>query len=594
VAVLSAVVVGVTSGVAGGPAASAARAAGVAPVYERSIGAPGQPTIGPSGIDVDSKGILYVADTANSQIAAYDSTAKQIWRVGTLGLTTPGNFSNPRDVAVDDTKGLLFVADTGFNRVQVLSAATGASMSVWPTKFTAAMGIHVGVDATGATVVLVADATLNLIDVFTETGTLVRTVGNATNPGKLSQPRDAATDSHGNIFVADFKDSRVVVFNASGHYLRAWGKWATTVPPAPGTFRDPYGVAVDDLGRVYVSDNLEIQEFTSTGTYIQSFGSAGSGPQQFFQLRRVAVGEGPTPYVYGADLWGFKVLRFTYTGTFSLEYGSGMTPPEGTLNQAYGLTMAPSGLFIADTNNQRVQEFDPSSGTALETFGHRGFGSDLSGFNWPRDVVYDAASNTLWVADTKNFRLLNFNLDGSSTGHHLGSQGSGIGQLNWVFGLASAGADLVVADTKNNRVQLWNPAQPTAPVIWTATGLNQPKAVAVTANDVFVADSGNNQVVELSLTTGQVVQTLAAGKITDPEGIAVTALGNIWVTETSSNQLVELDPTGNVLETYGTSGSGTGQFNHPAHLIVVAGTTEELYVMDVDNGRCQVFAVTGS
>jgi DNA-binding beta-propeller fold protein YncE len=160
--------------------------------------------------------------------------------------------------------------------------------------------------------------------------------------------------------------------------------------------------------------------------------------------------------------------------------------------------------------------------------------------------------------------------------------------------LASAGADLVVADTKNNRVQLWNPAQPTAPVVWTATGFNLPKAVAATANDVFVADSGNNQVVELSLTTGQVVQTLAAGKIMDPEGIAVTALGNIWVTATGTNQLIELDPTGNVLETYGTTGSATGQFNHPTHLIVVAGTTEELYVMDTDNGRCQVFAVTGS
>ncbi len=566
---------------------------GVAPVFERTIGAPGEPNIGPSGIDVDPTGNLYVADTANSQVAAYDPNGNQLWRVGTLGNSGPGNFSNPRDVAIDATHGLLFVADTGFNRVQVLASATGASKSVWSAKFQAAMGIHVGVESNGVTVVLVADATLNHIDVFTETGTLLRTIGTTSGPGKLSQPRDAATDSHGNIYVADFKNNRVVVFTATGAFVRAWGGWAKTLPEK-GKFRDPYGIDLDSAGHVYVSDNEEIQEFTATGTYIQSFGSAGNGPQQFFQLRRVAVGSGTAPYVYGADLWGFKVLRFTNTGAFSLEYGNGMTPPLGTLNQAYGMTLTPQGLYVADTDNQRIEAFDPPTGTPLLSFGHRGFGSDLSGLNWPRDVAYDATTNTLWVADTKNFRLLEFNLNGTSTGHHLGSEGSGTGQLNWVYGLASTGSDLVVADTFNNRVQLWNPSTPSTPVLWTATGFNRPKAVTVAGSLVYVADSGNNQIVELNASNGQVVATLDAGQITDPEGIAVTPLGNIWVSSTSTNQLIELDPTGTILESYGMQGPMTGQFNHPTHLIIVSGSTEELYVMDTDNGRCQVFAVTGS
>ena len=61
------------------------------------------------------------------------------------------------------------------------------------------------------------------------------------------------------------------------------------------------------------------------------------------------------------------------------------------------------------------------------------------------------------------------------------------------------------------------------------------------------------------------------------------------------NQILELDPTGAVIETYGTAGSLTGQFNHPTHLMfVVAGSNEELYVMDTDNDRAQVFSVTGS
>jgi YVTN family beta-propeller protein len=584
-------------GLTAGPAASRA-SGGIAPIYERTIGAPGVPTIGPSGISVDPKGNLYVADTANSQVEEFGPTdsLNPLWRVGTLGQSGPGNFSNPRDVAVDAAHGLLFVADTGLSRVQVLSAATGASKSVWSTMFKAAMGIHVGVSSTGTPIVLVADATLNRIDLFTETGTLIRTIGATSGAGLLNQPRDAATDIHGNIYVADFKNSRVVEFSPTGAVLRQWGGWAKTVP-TPGKFRDPYGITLDQLGRVYVSDNQDIQEFTPTGTYIQEFGSPGTGPQQFFQLRRVAVGAGTTPEVYGADLWGFKVLRFSYTTrTVDFEYGNGQNPPLGTLNQPYGLTMTPGpDLYVADTNNQRVQEFDPPSGTPLLEFGHRGFGSDTSGVNWPRDVTYDATTNTLWVADTKNFRLLQFNLNGTSSGHPLGSQGSGIGQLNWVYGLAMSGSDLVVADTFNNRVQLWDPATPTTPVLWTATGFNNPRAVAVANGDVYVADTKNNQIVVLNATTGAVVQTLATGQITDPEGIAVTALGNIWLTSGSNNQLVELDPTGKVIETYGGSGSANGQFNHPAHLILsMAGTDEELYVMDSDNGRCQVFSVTGS
>lgn len=592
-AALSMTSIGLTAGTAASSPAS--RAGGSAPIYERTIGARGLPGLGPSGIDVDPQGRLYVADTANSQVASYDTTGNQIWRVGILGVSGPGNFANPRDVAVDATRGLLFVADTAFNRVQVLSAATGAPMSVWSTKFVAAMGIHVGVNSTGGPVVLVADATLNHIDVFTETGALLRTIGTASGPGKLSQPRDAATDSHGNIYVADFKNNRVVEFSAIGAVVRQWGGWATTVPPVPGKFRDPYGVALDSLGRVYVSDNLEIQEFTSTGTSIQSFGSTGTGPQQFFQLRRVAVGAGSTPEVYGADLWGFKVLRFSSTGALDFEYGNGQPPPLGTFNQAYGMTMTPQGLYTADTNNQRIESFDPPTGTPLLSFGHRGFGSDLSGLNWPRDVTYDATTNTVWVADTKNFRLLEFNLNGTSTGHHLGTQGAGTGQLNWVYGVATSGSDLVVADTFNSRVQLWNPATPSSPVVWTATGFKQPRALTVAGSLIYVADSGNNQIVVLNASTGAVVQTLAAGKITDPEGIAVTPLGNIWVASTTMSQLVELDSTGQVIETYGSLGSANGaSFNHPAHLMVVSGTNEELYVMDTDNGRCQVFTVNGS
>src|SRR5262245_23559985 len=62
--------------------------------------------------------------------------------------------------------------------------------------------------------------------------------------------------------------------------------WVQTIG-APGTgngqFEDPWGVAVDPSGNVWVADtyNMRIQEFTSGGAFMQKFGAFGSGNGQF-------------------------------------------------------------------------------------------------------------------------------------------------------------------------------------------------------------------------------------------------------------------------------------------------------------------------
>ncbi|MDX6324661.1 MAG: hypothetical protein QOK15_1015, partial [Nocardioidaceae bacterium] len=79
------------------------------------------------------------------------------------------------------------------------------------------------------------------------------------------------------------------------------------------------------------------------------------------------------------------------------------------------------------------------------------------------------------------------------------------------------------------------------------------------------------------------------------EGVAVDpSTGSLWVSDTSWNRLVELNPTtGAVLLKFGTEGSGNNQFEYPAHLAVgVAGGKKTLYVADYWNNRVQVFDIT--
>ncbi|HWH66359.1 MAG TPA: NHL repeat-containing protein, partial [Gaiellales bacterium] len=221
-----------------------------APTYLRTIGGPAHATMYPSGVDTH-KGTIYIADTGNDQIAAYRADGTLRWRVGTRGPKQPGSFNNPRDVAYHN--GRLYVADTGYNRVQVLNAKTGAWIATWPHQFQSVIGIGAGPNGHGGTVILTADDDANTVAEWTTTGNLVDQIAARLGKGngQLDEPRDADTDSHGDIYVADFANNRMAKFGPGGKWLRNWG----TKGSANGRFARPYGVAVDATDHVYVADS---------------------------------------------------------------------------------------------------------------------------------------------------------------------------------------------------------------------------------------------------------------------------------------------------------------------------------------------------
>ena len=238
--------------------------------------------------------------------------------------------------------------------MQVLNANNGSASSVWTYRFGSLIGISAGVDSHGTAVILTCQDDRNTVSEFTPGGTLIREyvapLGNGN--GQLNAPRDAATDSAGNIYVADYANDRMAKFSPTFQWIKNWGSKGS----GNGQFGRPYGVAVDASNRVYVADsnNERIQEFDQNGGHIANFGRAGTG--QFSQLRRVAVGHG---------ISGRRLRR-------------------------------PS-LVVADSVNQRIQRFATATGAFQQSIGHRGWEStDLDGFNWPRDVTMNyTATNTL-------------------------------------------------------------------------------------------------------------------------------------------------------------------------------------------------------
>ena len=75
-----------------------------------------------------------------------------------------------------------------------------------------------------------------------------------------------------------------------------------------------------------------------------------------------------------------------------------------------------------------------------------------------------------------------------------------------------------------------------------ANGPVNPSGVAVdAAGDVFIADSGNNRVVEIpaGCTSGS-CQTTVGFNLSNPEGVAVDGAGDVFIADTNNNQVVEV------------------------------------------------------
>jgi sugar lactone lactonase YvrE len=513
-----------------------------------------------------------------------------------LDVGPDGNFANPRDLTY--LNGDLYVDDTGNNRVQVLDASNGSTIGSPWTGLPSTLGITAGKDSTGNNIILVSEDTSNKIAVYSTTGTLKCTIPVPVLNGKTALPRDAATDAAGNIYVAAYQQDHVdkfppVVGNTCPQSVN--GGWGTS-GQLNTQFKRPYGVAVDASGHVFVadSDNERIQEFTGTGSYLNTYGAAQppNGGGDFFQLRRVAVANGQ---VYGADLWGLHIDRFTAPGPTPAQTYPAMfsAPPQGFFNEPSGMTFDNAGdLYVADSVNQRIQQFTPGADGATWSkgamWGARGWGaSDLSGFNWPRDISFAPGTGgnpgTLWVADTKNNRLLEFKTDGTSTGNSVIVGGA----LTWPYAVDASGGSLIVADTFANKVESWTGST----VNWSTTtangiALKNPYDVAVAEGIVYVADAANKRIVELNANTGAYIATVGTGFLHSPQGVAIDPTnGNIWVSDTSFNKLVEFPAAGGA--PIQTVSAPNGAFNQPTQLAVHvdAAGNAYLYVADVYNDR---------
>jgi uncharacterized protein (TIGR03663 family) len=280
--------------------------------------------------------------------------------------TSPVTFLKPRDIALAPD-GSLYVADTGNNRIVHLSAQ-GAVLTTWGSfadiqqgeapggTFNEPWGVAVAPDGS----VYVADTWNHRIQHFTADGRFLDmfgVFGQAETPDAFWGPRDVAVDQEGRLFVADTGNKRIAVFDSQGGFESSFGGGGY----GPGQFSEPVGLAVADDGTLYVADtwNMRIQGFRQSdqGTFEQVAEWPIEGWYGQSLENKPYLAAGPGDVVCASDPEGYRILCFTSSGDFVQGWGS-FGAGSDQFGLPSGLVFDQSGnLWVADSADNRLMRF---------------------------------------------------------------------------------------------------------------------------------------------------------------------------------------------------------------------------------------------
>jgi DNA-binding beta-propeller fold protein YncE len=280
--------------------------------------------------------------------------------------------------------------------------------------------------------------------------------------GQFNAPRGMAMGLDGSLYVADSRNNRIQHFSTDGTLLQAWGTFSNILngEAPPGTFNEPWGIAVGPDGSVYVTDtwNYRIQKFTGDGKFISMWNTYGDPKQTngFYGPRGIVVNK--QGLIYVTDTGNNRVVVFDQDGKYLMQFGD-KGFELGQFDEPVGFSFDnKANLYIADAWNQRIQVFvpdatgigysavsgwdvkawasqsaenkpflavnsqnhvfvtDPEGYRVLEFSENgaylRGWGSyspENDGFGLPSGIIFDG-SNGVWVSDAGNNVLLHFSL----------------------------------------------------------------------------------------------------------------------------------------------------------------------------------------
>jgi len=257
----------------------------------------------------------------------------------------------------------------------------------------------------------------------------------------LRKPYGIAVNSRGELVVTESGGDRVSVFDIRGQRVRTF--WSHG--DRPGQMIKPAGIAVDDVGNIYVSSQHKLQKFTSNGELIKCIGWRGSKEGEFDDPRGVTI---HSNQVYVCDCDNHRIQVFDLDLNFIRSIGShgkGRGEFDWPLDVAFDTA---GNMYVADWRNERMQVMS-ISGQFIRVFGQEGEGK-LRG-----PTALHIADKYVYVSDLGQHRIAVY----QTSGHFVtsfGRYGHGKGQLCYPYCITScANGCIYVCDRDNNRIQIF-------------------------------------------------------------------------------------------------------------------------------------------
>ena len=263
----------------------------------------------------------------------------------------------------------------------------------------------------------------------------------------MQRPYGVAVDSKGRVIVTDPGLSGIHIFDAAQHKY----KFIERKDKTKDNMLEPQCVAVDASDNIYVSDSKagKIFVFEPSGKYKGVFGSLKGGEGFFKRPTGIAI-DRETKEIYVTDTLRDKVYVLDSRGAVLRTIGQ-HGAKDGEFNFPTELLVKNGILAVVDAMNFRVQNFD-LDGTYVGKIGSLG---DLSGAMFrPKGIALDS-ENHIYLVEAMRGDVEVYDREGQLL-YAFGGRGTALGQFQLPTGLFIDRNDRVyVADSYNHRVQIF-------------------------------------------------------------------------------------------------------------------------------------------
>jgi len=560
----------------------------------------------PSGIAVDARDYLYLADAQNNRILRTPLLGAPVWKVAPAAPANAGNY----DVVITDANGSVT------SSVVTLTVNVPAFISVQPKNQVVALGSNVNFTVSaGGTTPLGYQWLSNSIPVAgANASNYYFTVTSPSQPGAFSV---LVTNNYGSVTSSVASLSVVVLppgitqppatqvvpaggnatFNvvASGSPPFNYQWWFMGNPLAGQTNATLAlaNVATNQAGSYSVSVTSPYGSTNSPAAVLW----VGTVPVITQQPTNQAVLAGANAFLY-AGVSGVGPFTFQWQlnginlnnlsniiatvagnspGAIGGNSGDGGLATNAALNSPAGLAADVAGnIFIADENNYRIRKVDAHgiiTTVAGKVPGFRGDGGQATNasFGLPVDVAVDASGN-LFVADAISNRIRKIATNGIITTvagtNGAAYNGDGLSATNATlsnpFGICvDAAGNFYIADNGNNRIR------------------------RVDTNGIITTVAGNG-----ARTNAGDFGPATAASINGPLRVLLDGSGNLLISEGVSNVVRRVDTNGIITTVAGTGNTGfsgdggsatSASLNYPVGL--AADSLGNVFVADSNNAR---------